>query len=95
MHASLGLSAFAEQRKFHLTRFSTVFHLISIVFYHFPFIFVSFLTDSCGMGEPIVMNMSVRLDTDFQDDLKDSSSVLYQKYKGDLERAVMTVVFHL
>ncbi|NXA65505.1 AGRF5 protein, partial [Mohoua ochrocephala] len=43
--------------------------------------------DSCGMGEPVVMNMSVRLDTDFQDDLKDSSSVLYQKYKGDLEKA--------
>ncbi|NWT10726.1 AGRF5 protein, partial [Vireo altiloquus] len=43
--------------------------------------------DSCGMGEPIVMNMSVRLDTDFQDDLNDSSSVLYQKYKGDLEKA--------
>ncbi|NWI38139.1 AGRF5 protein, partial [Picathartes gymnocephalus] len=43
--------------------------------------------DSCGMGEPIVMNMSVRLDTDFQDDLKDSSSVLYQKYKADLEEA--------
>ncbi|NWV86287.1 AGRF5 protein, partial [Dasyornis broadbenti] len=43
--------------------------------------------DSCGMGEPIVMNMSVRLDTDFQDDLKDSSSVLYQKYKADLETA--------
>ncbi|NXS37584.1 AGRF5 protein, partial [Pomatostomus ruficeps] len=43
--------------------------------------------DSCGMGEPIVMNMSVRLDTDFQDDLKDSSSVLYQKYKADLEKA--------
>uniref|UniRef100_A0A8C5TAL1 Adhesion G protein-coupled receptor F5 n=1 Tax=Malurus cyaneus samueli TaxID=2593467 RepID=A0A8C5TAL1_9PASS len=58
------------------------FHLISIVFDDFPFIFMSFLTESCGMGEPIVMNMSVRLDTDFQDDLKDSSSVLYQKYKG-------------
>ncbi|NXU17373.1 AGRF5 protein, partial [Pardalotus punctatus] len=43
--------------------------------------------DSCGMGEPIVMNMSVRLNTDFQDDLKDSSSVLYQKYKADLEKA--------
>ncbi|NWW77655.1 AGRF5 protein, partial [Climacteris rufus] len=43
--------------------------------------------DSCGMGEPIVMNMSVRLNTDFQDDLKDSSSVLYQKYKADLEEA--------
>ncbi|NXY58855.1 AGRF5 protein, partial [Callaeas wilsoni] len=43
--------------------------------------------DSCGMGESIVMNMSVRLDTDFQDDLKDSSSVLYQKYKVDLEKA--------
>ncbi|NWX38247.1 AGRF5 protein, partial [Notiomystis cincta] len=43
--------------------------------------------DSCGMGEPIVMSMSVRLDTDFQDDLKDSSSVLYQNYKADLEEA--------
>ncbi|NXE91664.1 AGRF5 protein, partial [Menura novaehollandiae] len=43
--------------------------------------------DSCGMGEPIVMNMSVRLDTDFSDDLGDSSSVLYQKYKADLEEA--------
>ncbi|NXN04228.1 AGRF5 protein, partial [Sylvia borin] len=43
--------------------------------------------ESCGMGEPIVMNMSVRLDSDFQDDLKDSSSVLHQKYKADLETA--------
>uniref|UniRef100_A0A8C3U4A6 Adhesion G protein-coupled receptor F5 n=2 Tax=Catharus ustulatus TaxID=91951 RepID=A0A8C3U4A6_CATUS len=43
--------------------------------------------ESCGMGEPIVMNMSVRLDSDFQDDLKNSSSVLYQKYKADLETA--------
>ncbi|NXT09329.1 AGRF5 protein, partial [Prunella fulvescens] len=43
--------------------------------------------ESCGMGEPIVMNMSVRLDSDFQDDLKDSSSLLYQKYKMDLEKA--------
>ncbi|NWS76022.1 AGRF5 protein, partial [Crotophaga sulcirostris] len=43
--------------------------------------------DSCGMGELIVMNMTVRLDTDFQDDLKDSSSELYQKYKADLEKA--------
>ncbi|NXV03425.1 AGRF5 protein, partial [Cettia cetti] len=43
--------------------------------------------ESCGMGEPIVMNMSVRLDSDFQGDLKDSSSVLYQKYKVDLEKA--------
>ncbi|NXB07861.1 AGRF5 protein, partial [Cnemophilus loriae] len=43
--------------------------------------------DSCGMGEPIVMNMSVRLDIDFQEDLKDSSSLLYQKYKADLEKA--------
>ncbi|NXY16710.1 AGRF5 protein, partial [Atrichornis clamosus] len=43
--------------------------------------------DSCGMGEPIAMNMSVRLDTDFSDDLRDSSSVLYQKYKADLEEA--------
>ncbi|NXA91046.1 AGRF5 protein, partial [Melanocharis versteri] len=43
--------------------------------------------DSCGMGEPIVMNMSVRLNTDFQDDLKNSSSVLHQKYKADLEKA--------
>ncbi|NXQ29843.1 AGRF5 protein, partial [Alaudala cheleensis] len=43
--------------------------------------------ESCGMGEPFVMNMSVRLDSDFQDDFKDSSSVLYQKYKADLEKA--------
>ncbi|NXA72678.1 AGRF5 protein, partial [Thryothorus ludovicianus] len=43
--------------------------------------------ESCGMGEPIVLNMSVRLDSNFQDDLKDSSSMLYQKYKADLEKA--------
>ncbi|NWS09407.1 AGRF5 protein, partial [Motacilla alba] len=43
--------------------------------------------ESCGMGEPIVLYMSVRLDSDFQDDLKDSSSLLYQKYKADLEKA--------
>ncbi|NWV01110.1 AGRF5 protein, partial [Upupa epops] len=43
--------------------------------------------DSCGMGEPFVMKMSVRLDTDFCDDLKDSSSELYKKYKDDLEKA--------
>ncbi|KAM6085924.1 adhesion G protein-coupled receptor F5 isoform 1-T1 [Theristicus caerulescens] len=43
--------------------------------------------DSCGMGEPIVMYMSVRLDTDFWDDLRNSSSALYKKYKADLEKA--------
>ncbi|NXF36947.1 AGRF5 protein, partial [Nyctibius bracteatus] len=43
--------------------------------------------DSCGMGEPIVMDMSVRLDIDFWDDLRDSSSELYKKYKADLEKA--------
>ncbi|NXU31638.1 AGRF5 protein, partial [Thalassarche chlororhynchos] len=43
--------------------------------------------DSCGMGEPIVMSMSVRLDTDFWDDLRNSSSELYKKYKADLEKA--------
>lgn len=86
----MGVSAFAEQRKFHLIRFSTDFHLIRIGFDYFPFVVMSFLTDSCGMGEPIVMNMSVKLDIDFQNDLKDSSSLLYQKYKSDLERAVMT-----
>ncbi|XP_065537851.1 adhesion G protein-coupled receptor F5 [Lathamus discolor] len=43
--------------------------------------------DSCGMGEPIVMNMSVRLDSDFRDDLRDSSSELYKQYKADLEKA--------
>lgn len=43
--------------------------------------------DSCGMGEPIVMNMSVRLDTDFREDLRNSSSELYKKYKADLEKA--------
>uniref|UniRef100_A0A672UF97 Adhesion G protein-coupled receptor F5 n=1 Tax=Strigops habroptila TaxID=2489341 RepID=A0A672UF97_STRHB len=36
--------------------------------------------------EPIVMNMSVRLDTDFWDDLRDSSSELYKQYKADLEK---------
>ncbi|XP_074942765.1 adhesion G protein-coupled receptor F5 isoform X2 [Phalacrocorax aristotelis] len=43
--------------------------------------------DPCGMGEPIVMTMSVRLDTDFSDDLNDTSSELYKKYKADLEKA--------
>ncbi|NXI42476.1 AGRF5 protein, partial [Galbula dea] len=43
--------------------------------------------DSCGWGEPIVMNMSVRLDTNFCDDLRDPSSELYKKYKADLEKA--------
>ncbi|NXG23103.1 AGRF5 protein, partial [Grallaria varia] len=43
--------------------------------------------DSCAMGKPIVMNMSARLDIDFQDDLRNSSSALYQKYKTDLEKA--------
>ncbi|XP_009903609.2 adhesion G protein-coupled receptor F5 [Dryobates pubescens] len=43
--------------------------------------------DSCDTGEPILMNMSVRLDTDFRDDLMDSSSELYTKYKADLEKA--------
>ncbi|KFW12153.1 putative G-protein coupled receptor 116, partial [Fulmarus glacialis] len=37
--------------------------------------------------EPIVMNMSVRLDTDFREDLRNSSSELYKKYKSDLEKA--------
>ncbi|KAM6324419.1 adhesion G protein-coupled receptor F5 [Aegotheles albertisi] len=43
--------------------------------------------DSCGMGEPIVMYMSVRLDRNFCDDLGNSSSELYRKYKADLEKA--------
>ncbi|NXW43798.1 AGRF5 protein, partial [Nyctiprogne leucopyga] len=43
--------------------------------------------DSCGMGDPIVMKMSVRLDTDFRHDLHDPSSELYKKYKDDLEKA--------
>ncbi|NXC50415.1 AGRF5 protein, partial [Penelope pileata] len=43
--------------------------------------------DSCGMGEPIVMNMSVRLGIDFHDDLRNPSSELYKKYKADLEKA--------
>lgn len=47
------------------------------------------------MGEPIVMDMSVRLDTDFLDDLSNSSSELYKKYKADLEIAVMTLFFQL
>ncbi|NXE74885.1 AGRF5 protein, partial [Cochlearius cochlearius] len=43
--------------------------------------------DSCGMGESIVMIMSVRLSIDFEDDLKNSSSELYREYKADLEKA--------
>ncbi|NXN24409.1 AGRF5 protein, partial [Nycticryphes semicollaris] len=43
--------------------------------------------DSCGMGEPIEMQMSVRLNIDFHDDLRNSSSELYKKYKADLETA--------
>ncbi|XP_075606589.1 adhesion G protein-coupled receptor F5 isoform X1 [Balearica regulorum gibbericeps] len=43
--------------------------------------------DLCAIGEPIVMNMSVRLDTDFSDDLRNSSSEQYKKYKADIEKA--------
>ncbi|NXA37595.1 AGRF5 protein, partial [Eudromia elegans] len=43
--------------------------------------------DSCGMEEPLVINISVSLDTVFSNDLMDSSSELYKKYKGDLEKA--------
>ncbi|XP_074717522.1 adhesion G protein-coupled receptor F5 isoform X2 [Strix uralensis] len=43
--------------------------------------------DSCGMGEPIVMYMSVRLDREFVDDLRNSSTEFYKKYKADLEKA--------
>ncbi|XP_068793118.1 adhesion G protein-coupled receptor F5 isoform X2 [Struthio camelus] len=45
------------------------------------------VADSCGMGEPLVINMSVRLNTVFMNDLGDSSSELYKKYKADLEKA--------
>ncbi|KGL86540.1 putative G-protein coupled receptor 116, partial [Charadrius vociferus] len=45
------------------------------------------IEDSCDMGEPIVMDMSVRLDTVFLEDLSNSSSELYKKYKADLEIA--------
>ncbi|KAM6407062.1 adhesion G protein-coupled receptor F5 isoform 2-T4 [Pluvialis apricaria] len=45
------------------------------------------IEDSCGMGEPIAMDMSVRLDTVYLDDLSNSSSELYKKYKADLEIA--------
>ncbi|XP_010221083.1 PREDICTED: probable G-protein coupled receptor 116, partial [Tinamus guttatus] len=43
--------------------------------------------DSCGMEEPLVINISVKLDTGFSNDLMDSSSELYKKYKADLEKA--------
>ncbi|NXG71112.1 AGRF5 protein, partial [Baryphthengus martii] len=43
--------------------------------------------DSCDLEEPVVITMFVRLDIDFQDDLRDSSSELYKKYKADLEKA--------
>uniref|UniRef100_A0A8B9SCA7 Adhesion G protein-coupled receptor F5 n=1 Tax=Apteryx owenii TaxID=8824 RepID=A0A8B9SCA7_APTOW len=41
-------------------------------------------------GEPLVINMSVRLDTVFTNDLNDSSSELYKKYKADLEKVTTT-----
>ncbi|KFP80890.1 putative G-protein coupled receptor 116, partial [Acanthisitta chloris] len=40
--------------------------------------------------EPIVTDISVRLDVDFSDDLKDPSSHLYKEYKADLEKAFNT-----
>ncbi|XP_074905106.1 adhesion G protein-coupled receptor F5 isoform X2 [Buteo buteo] len=43
--------------------------------------------DLCGMGEPIIMNMSVRLNKSFWDDLTNSSSESYKNYKDDLEKA--------
>ncbi|NWX82983.1 AGRF5 protein, partial [Nothoprocta pentlandii] len=43
--------------------------------------------DSCGMEQPLAINISVRLDTVFSNDLMDSSSELYKKYKTDLEKA--------
>ncbi|NWI21177.1 AGRF5 protein, partial [Crypturellus soui] len=43
--------------------------------------------DSCGMEQPLAVNISVRLDTVFSNDLMDSSSELYKKYKTDLEKA--------
>ncbi|XP_014813695.1 PREDICTED: adhesion G protein-coupled receptor F5 isoform X2 [Calidris pugnax] len=42
---------------------------------------------SCGTGDPIEMQMSVRLDIDFHPDLSNSSSDSYKKYKADLETA--------
>ncbi|OXB52975.1 hypothetical protein ASZ78_001309 [Callipepla squamata] len=48
---------------------------------------INITTDSCGMGEPVVMNMSVRLNTTFHDDLRNCSSELYKKYKADLDKA--------
>ncbi|NXT80130.1 AGRF5 protein, partial [Zapornia atra] len=43
--------------------------------------------DVCAVGDPTIMNMSVILDIDFEDDLRDPSSELYRNYKADLEKA--------
>ncbi|NXD86080.1 AGRF5 protein, partial [Halcyon senegalensis] len=43
--------------------------------------------DSYDMQEPVVMNMFVRLDISFQDNLTDSSSESHKTFKADLEKA--------
>lgn len=53
-----------------------------------------FLTDPHRTGEPVDIHMSVTLDQAFSDDLRNSSSVLYKKYKDDFENAVMTLVLY-
>lgn len=53
-----------------------------------------FLTDPYRTGEPVDIHMSVTLDQAFSDDLRNSSSVLYKKYKDDFENAVMTLVLY-
>ncbi|XP_027311150.3 adhesion G protein-coupled receptor F5 isoform X1 [Anas platyrhynchos] len=40
-------------------------------------------------GEPVDIHMSVTLDQAFSDDLRNSSSVLYKKYKDDFENAFL------
>lgn len=53
-----------------------------------------FLTDPHRTGEPVIIHMSVTLEQAFPDDLRNSSSVLYKKYKDDFENAVMTLVLY-
>ncbi|KAM6279775.1 adhesion G protein-coupled receptor F5 [Porphyrio hochstetteri] len=43
--------------------------------------------DICAVEEPTIMNMSVILHIEFEDDLRDPSSELYKNYKADLEKA--------
>ncbi|XP_032041550.1 adhesion G protein-coupled receptor F5 [Aythya fuligula] len=48
-----------------------------------------YIGDPHRTGEPVIIHMSVTLDQEFSDDLRNSSSVLYKKYKDDFENAFL------